>query len=85
MMVTPPPQAARSFESPTTPLSFSQKYTVFSKLFRVCDDLHTHTAMTGPNHIFWDQLPDDLAEDLLARAAAGEAIFCEHLEQLMAA
>ena len=41
--------------------------------------------MTGTLHIFWDDLPDDQAEELLARAAAGEAIFCEHLALLMAA
>ncbi|HLP08016.1 MAG TPA: hypothetical protein VK178_07610 [Opitutaceae bacterium] len=43
------------------------------------------TAMTGILHIFWDDLPDDQAEELLARASAGEAVFCEHLAQLMAA
>jgi hypothetical protein len=53
------------------------------KLINVCVDLNH--AMTGTLHIFWDDLPDDLAEELLARAAAGEAVFCEHLAQLMAA
>jgi hypothetical protein len=41
--------------------------------------------MTGNIHSFWDDLTDDQAEELLARAAAGEAIFCEHLALLMAA
>jgi hypothetical protein len=53
------------------------------KQINVCADLYH--AMTGTLHTFWDDLPDDLAEELLARAAAGEAVFCEHLAQLMAA
>jgi len=53
------------------------------KQINVCADLHH--AMMGTLHTFWDDLPDDLAEELLARAAAGEAVFCEHLAQLMAA
>ena len=55
----------------------------YPKQINVCADLHH--AMTGTLHILWDDLPDDLAEELLARAAAGEAVFCEHLAQLMAA
>ena len=43
------------------------------------------TDMTGILHNFWDNLTDDQAEELLVRAAAGEAIFCEHLALLMAA
>jgi hypothetical protein len=34
---------------------------------------------------FWDQLADNLAEELLARVSAGEPVFCEHLEALRAA
>lgn len=43
------------------------------------------TAMTGIINTFWDTLPPGEAEELLARASAGEAVFCEHLAQLMAA
>lgn len=41
--------------------------------------------MTGTMHTIWDDLPIDEAEEFLARASAGEAVFCEHLAQLMAA
>jgi len=41
--------------------------------------------MNYQQHLFWDDLTDADAEELLARAAAGEAVFCEHLELLMAA
>jgi hypothetical protein len=34
---------------------------------------------------FWDQLTEALADELLARVSAGEAVFCEHLEVLAAA
>lgn len=34
---------------------------------------------------FWDQLTEALADELLARVSAGEAVFCEHLEALAAA
>jgi len=34
---------------------------------------------------FWDHLTDALADELLARVSAGEAVFCEHLEALAAA
>ena len=44
-----------------------------------------YSDMTGIFHTLWDDLPDDQAEELLARAAAGEAIFCEHIALLMAA
>jgi hypothetical protein len=35
--------------------------------------------------LFWDQFSDSLAEELLARVSAGEPVFCEHLEVLLAA
>lgn len=41
--------------------------------------------MNDQPHLFWDDLTADEAEELLARAAAGEAIFCEHLALPMAA
>jgi hypothetical protein len=34
---------------------------------------------------FLDHLTDALADELLARVSAGEAVFCEHLEALAAA
>ena len=36
-------------------------------------------------HLLWDDLTADQAEELLARAAAGEPVFCEHLALLTAA
>ena len=41
--------------------------------------------MNGLFHILWDDLTDEQADELLARAAAGEAVFCEHIALLMAA
>lgn len=34
---------------------------------------------------FWDTITETLADELLARVSAGEAVFCEHLEALAAA
>ncbi|MFT3831192.1 MAG: hypothetical protein QM691_15960 [Opitutaceae bacterium] len=35
--------------------------------------------------LLWDHLTEALADELLARVSAGEAVFCEHLEALAAA
>lgn len=34
---------------------------------------------------FWDHITEAVADELLARVSAGEAVFCEHLEALAAA
>lgn len=41
--------------------------------------------MNDQQYLLWDDFTADQTEELLARAAAGEAIFCEHLALLMAA
>lgn len=41
--------------------------------------------MKNQRHLLWDGFTAEQAEELLARAAAGEAIFCEHLALLQAA
>lgn len=41
--------------------------------------------MNDQQHLLWDDFTTDEAEELLARAGAGEAIFCEHLALLLAA
>jgi hypothetical protein len=43
------------------------------------------TDMNTLQHILWDDLPEAEAEALLARAGAGEPVFCEHLAMLLAA
>ncbi len=44
-----------------------------------------HRLMNSLTAFFWDHLTDALADELLARVSAGEAVFCEHLEALAAA
>lgn len=41
--------------------------------------------MYNQQHLLWDDLMDEQTEELLARAAAGEAIFCEDLALLLVA
>jgi hypothetical protein len=41
--------------------------------------------MNYPQHLLWDDFTAGQTEELLARATAGEAIFCEHLALLVAA
>ena len=42
-------------------------------------------AMSDAAQSMWDDLPDELVEELLARAAGGEAVFCERLALPVAA
>lgn len=41
--------------------------------------------MHNQQHLLWDDFTTDEADELLARAAAGEAVFCEHLSLLLTA
>ncbi len=44
-----------------------------------------HRLMNSITSYLWDTLTEALADELLARVSAGEAVFCEHLEALAAA
>lgn len=41
--------------------------------------------MNNQRHLLWDDFTSEQTEELLARAGAGEAIFCEDLALLLAA
>ena len=44
-----------------------------------------YRLMNALTSYLWDSLTETLADELLARVSAGEAVFCEHLEALAAA